>query len=112
MHSEIFTDSLLIDRNSILPTRLQTDIKILTARINGIAVVTTDHSKRVLINASQELHLRQDELKEDFSFGIVQLLKALYNNTLEELDLTQFPTFPYVLERTVSAEVMSFFQPK
>lgn len=43
----------------------------------GTAVITTDPFKQSLLKAAEELQLRQDELKEDFSSGILQLLKGV-----------------------------------
>ncbi len=43
----------------------------------GTAVITTDPLKRSLLKSAEELQFRQDELKEDFSSGILQIISAV-----------------------------------
>ena len=66
-------------------------MKLSIALFNGTAVITTDQQKRALIKSSQELQLRHDELKEDFSEGIVQLLKALYQSVVDDVSPQKEP---------------------
>ncbi len=111
MHLKVTEEGLPINENTVLPTRFRLGTEVSIAMFNGIAVVTTDHSKRSLINASQELQLRQDELKDDFSFGIVQLLKVLYDTIIKELNVTVFPRQDCMFERAICAEVFPFTKP-
>ena len=44
---------------------------------NGELVLTRNPLKRALLKCAEELQLRQDELKEDFSAGIAALVNAV-----------------------------------
>ena len=78
-------EGLPLYENTLLRSSFKPGEDVSIAVFDGVAVITTDPQKQALIKSSQELQLRQDELKEDFSYGIVQLLEALFKSVLEEM---------------------------
>jgi len=85
LHLQVEETGLFVHGNTLSGTSFQPGEEVSIVLFNGTAVITTDQQKRALINASQELQLRQDELKEDFSLGIVQLLKTLCQSVLDDI---------------------------
>lgn len=91
LHLNVEESGLFIHGNTLVGTSFQPGEEVSITLFNGTAVITTDQQKRALIKSSQELQLRQDELKEDFSEGIVQLLKALCQSVLNDVSPQKEP---------------------
>ena len=79
MHVNAEESGLLINEEVLSFSGFRPGDEVSIALFNGTAVITTDHQKKALIRAAQELQLRQDELKESFSDGIALLIKTLCN---------------------------------
>ena len=84
MHLDVEEDGLVIEDDVLFFSGFNVGDETSVALFDGTAVITTDHHKKALIRAAQELQLRQDEIKEDFSDGIVLLLKAVCDGLLSK----------------------------
>jgi len=86
MHLDVEESGLLIEDDVLFFSGFNVGDETSVALFDGTAVITTDHHKKALIRAAQELQLRQDEIKEDFSDGIVLLLKAVCGSLLSKAE--------------------------
>ena len=74
---EVAQEGVRISQHHTVRTSFKQGTKVSLALFNRIAVITSDPLKQMLVKAAQELQYRQDELKSDFSEGIVQLIRSI-----------------------------------